>query len=487
MVDDGTGCGERVRATARNGDRAAGERVRESVPERYRRLADLAARIQFAEDVRAVITLVTEEARSLLDARHAVGSVIADSDGPRPLTVDASCDEIRAGGTPRRAEPGPSAGRRSPRIAPALDARPARGSEPQWLAMPLLGRGARTLGLLQLFGKVDAQFGEEDEALLAGLARIASAALENLADRERLRAADRRKDEFLATLAHELRNPLAPIRNGIEVIARSAGDPARIEPVCETLRRQASHMARLIDDLFNVSRITLGKLELRREPVLLAEIVDSALEATRPYVVQNNRRLHVEVAPEPIVLDADSTRLSQVVSNLLRNAATYTREGGQVWLHAGREDEEAVIRVRDDGMGIPADKLEAIFELFTQIGSSAEPTEERGLGIGLALVRSLVEMHGGRVEVWSDGPDRGSSFTVRLPLPVKGRAAHGDAASAQDGRPARASTSAMTRSISRTWTATEKRSTATDLACRPRRPRSSRSPASRSIPRARAT
>jgi len=233
--------------------------------------------------------------------------------------------------------------------------------------------------------------------------------------REDLQEADRRKDEFLATLAHELRNPLAPIRNALQII-RLAGDNAQaVELAKDVMDRQLRHMVRLVDDLLDVSRITRGKVELRKERVDLTKIIHSAVETSRPLIEASGHELTLQLAPEPIWLEADLTRLAQVLSNLLNNSARYTKPNGRILLTSERREGEALVRVCDNGLGIPEDMLPLVFEMFTQVDRPQERSQG-GLGIGLSLVRGLVEMHGGKVEAYSDGPGRGSEFVVRLPL-----------------------------------------------------------------------
>jgi signal transduction histidine kinase len=232
---------------------------------------------------------------------------------------------------------------------------------------------------------------------------------------EELAEADRRKDEFLAMLAHELRNPLAPIQNALALMKLQGCSP-EVEAAREIVERQARQMARLVDDLLDVSRISRGKITLRQEPVGLDLVIERAVESTQPLLASMNHQLTVMLAPEPLWLFADPTRLEQVFANLLNNAAKYTPAGGQVSLSANVEGEEVVVRVRDTGIGIEPDKLESIFGLFTQVGRSLDSSSQWGLGIGLALVRTLVEMHGGRVTAFSEGPGKGSEFLVRLPL-----------------------------------------------------------------------
>ena len=205
-----------------------------------------------------------------------------------------------------------------------------------------------------------------------------------------LRDADRRKDEFLAMLAHELRNPLAPIHNGLSVLRRSAEQSSETEHVHAMLERQIKHMIRLVDDLLDVSRITLGKIELRRAPVELQTVVHGAVEMTRTLIEAARHRLEVCVPAASVILDADAVRLTQVLSNLLNNAVRYTDEGGHIWISAEAQDDQAVISVRDTGAGIPEPMLDRVFDLFTQVDAFDSRGKPGGLGIGLAMVRKLV-------------------------------------------------------------------------------------------------
>ncbi|MCC9604997.1 PAS domain S-box protein [Blastopirellula sp. JC733] len=230
-----------------------------------------------------------------------------------------------------------------------------------------------------------------------------------------LSEADRRKTEFLATLGHELRNPLAPIRTGLEVLKSAQHDPDLVVKVLSTMERQAQQMARLIDDLLDVSRITRGKLELRTREIKLEEAVRSAVEATQPFLDEANHTLTVSLPDEPVTLNADLNRLAQIFSNLLNNAAKYTPDGGHIALTAQCEDGEVIVSVKDDGVGIPFEQQAQIFEMFAQIDRPLEKGYS-GLGIGLTLVKQLVELHKGSIEVHSDGADRGSEFRVHLPI-----------------------------------------------------------------------
>jgi signal transduction histidine kinase len=232
---------------------------------------------------------------------------------------------------------------------------------------------------------------------------------------EALAETDRRKDEFLAMLAHELRNPLGAIANASYLLEQIGPADSRLERPVVIIRRQIQHLVRMVDDLLDVSRITRGKVELRRGPLDLREVLAHAVETARPLAAAKGQSLAAELPPEPLPLDGDATRLEQVFSNLLRNAVKFTPDGGHIGLAARNGQGEAVVRVRDDGIGIPADLLPRVFDLFAQ-GEQSLDRSGGGLGIGLTLVRSLVEMHGGRVEAHSDGPGRGSDLVVRLPL-----------------------------------------------------------------------
>jgi PAS domain S-box-containing protein len=232
---------------------------------------------------------------------------------------------------------------------------------------------------------------------------------------EVLKESDRRKDEFLAMLAHELRNPLAPMRNALQILRLSGDRAESLAPVREMMERQMVQLVRLVDDLLDVSRISRGKIELRRERIEVAQVVNTALETSRPLLDAGRHRLTVNLPTQPLFVNGDLTRLAQVLSNLLNNAAKYTPEGGDVSLSVTAEDGDAVLRVRDNGIGIPADMLGSIFDLFTQVERSLHRAQG-GLGIGLTLVRRLVELHGGQVEADSPGAGRGSEFAFRLPL-----------------------------------------------------------------------
>ena len=234
---------------------------------------------------------------------------------------------------------------------------------------------------------------------------------------DQLREQDRRKDEFIATLAHELRNPLAPIRNALQLIRLSNNDRDRLEHATTIMQRQVDQMVRLVDDLLDVARISRNKLELRKEMVDLAAVVRSAVDTSRPVIEASQNDLQLALPSQTVLLDADPVRLAQVVSNLLNNAARYSRPGGRISLTATTQAGELMLKVSDTGIGIETEKLSQIFDMFVQL-DSADPHPQGGLGVGLTLVRRLTEMHGGAVEARSDGAGKGSEFIVRLPVPA---------------------------------------------------------------------
>lgn len=247
----------------------------------------------------------------------------------------------------------------------------------------------------------------QDEKLRAALAELARQA-------ERLRAAARLKDEFLATLAHELRNPLAPISTGLSLLLQTR-DPEQVRPTLGVMQRQVRHMVRLIDDLLDVSRITLGKLELKRERVSVGSVVESAIEAASPAIERARHTFTSQVEDAALCVNGDHTRLAQVISNLLNNASKYTPSPGQILLRVAREAEHVAIAVSDNGIGIPPGSRDELFGMFNQLNRELDRSQG-GLGIGLALVKRLVEMHEGTVEAHSAGLNQGSRFVVRLPL-----------------------------------------------------------------------
>jgi PAS domain S-box-containing protein len=252
------------------------------------------------------------------------------------------------------------------------------------------------------------------EHRLRGFAKVTR----DMTERRRIEAlekADIRRTEFLAMLAHELRNPLAPIRNALGLLGPGRSDEATVEWSRGVIERQVAHLSRLVDDLLDVSRITANKITLQRAPVDIAQVVSVAVEASQPLIQEQGHTLEVQVPEEPVRVKGDLTRLAQVVLNLLNNAAKYTPKGGRIRLTVERQQGEMVLRVRDNGIGIAPHLLPEIFELFTQ-GDRALDRPEGGLGIGLTLVKRLVELHGGSVQALSEGPDLGTEMVVRLPI-----------------------------------------------------------------------
>ena len=256
---------------------------------------------------------------------------------------------------------------------------------------------------------------EELVATVKALLRLYDREEENRQLLARLRDADRLKDEFLATLAHELRNPLQPMRNAVHAIRLVDPLAPEFQSCCGIIDVEVSHLTRLIDDLMDVARITRDKIELRKERLPLVEVLKKVIVSTHTMIETKAHVLHVLLPKRPLDVDGDEVRLSQIFSNLLNNAAKYTPNGGQIWLSARQENDEAVVSIKDGGIGIPADKLSRLFEMFYQVDHSLERSSD-GLGIGLTLAQRLVNLHGGTIEVFSDGPEKGSEFVVRLPL-----------------------------------------------------------------------
>jgi signal transduction histidine kinase len=319
----------------------------------------------------------------------------------------------------------------SPHIGPL---RAALAAQPPWSDIPVLiltrpgadsaasGEAMRTLGNVTLLER-PVRF-----AAFVSAVRTAIRARERqyqirqyLADRSvteaALRAADQRKDEFLATLGHELRNPLSPLLTAVHLLKTGSPDASMAARVTAVMERQLSHLVRLVNDLLEVSRITRGLIEVRREPVDIAFVVHSAIDTTRPLLDAAGHELTIELPDTPLTVDGDPVRLTQVFGNLLANAAKYTNAGGHVAIRAVKAGDRAIVSVRDDGIGIAPDQLVSVFDMFTQVDRSHRRAQG-GLGIGLTLVRSLVETHGGRVEARSGGAGTGSEFVVELPLAV---------------------------------------------------------------------
>ena len=293
-----------------------------------------------------------------------------------------------------------------------------------YMAVPLSIRG-KPLGVMTFIAAESGRrYDANDLAMAEDLAHRSAIAIENARLYQTLTEADQRKNEFLALLGHELRNPLAPIRNSLHVLRLPGADAAITERAQAMMERQIEQLVRLVDDLLDVSRIMRGKVELRREPIELATVVARAVETSQPLIDAEAHRLTVSVAPDPLWVHGDLVRLAQVISNLLNNAAKYTERGGEIFIGAERAGDEAVIRVRDTGIGIPRDALPRLFDMFYQADRRTKESQG-GLGIGLSLVQRLVELHGGAVEAHSAGRNAGSEFIIRLPLIVVDQSANG--------------------------------------------------------------
>jgi signal transduction histidine kinase/DNA-binding response OmpR family regulator len=317
--------------------------------------------------------------------------------------------ELEAGSPGRRLQPARSANGNGT-MTPAL---PDLALQSMVL-VPLRARG-RVLGVLCLAMACSSRrYGPADLLLAEDLAGRAAVAIDNARLYRDVQRADAHKNEFLSMLAHELRNPLAPIRNAVQILRMRGSGDAELESLQDMIDRQVQHLVRLVDDLLDVSRITRGKIRLVQEPVDLAVIVHRAVEISQPLIKTRGHELSVSLPTGPLHVQGDPVRLAQVVGNLLNNAAKYTPEGGKVWLSVQREGSQAVLSVRDTGVGIPHEMLASVFDLFTQVECSLDRSHG-GLGIGLTLVRQLVELHGGRVQAFSSGPNQGSEFVVRLP------------------------------------------------------------------------
>jgi len=295
---------------------------------------------------------------------------------------------------------------------PAFDVVKSLGFQ-AYVCNPLLA-GDVLLGTLSFGSRTREEFSEDELDFLRTISKYVTAAYERLSLIARLKEADRRKDEFLATLAHELRNPLAPLGNGLQILEMTGQDDAESNEVRSMMSRQLNQMVRLIDDLLDISRITRGKVSLRRERIEVQTAIRQALETVQPIVKTGEHVLVTEICDEPVYVMADLTRLSQVIANLLNNACKYTNAGGRISVGLAREGDAAVVTVRDTGVGIPPSMLPRVFDMFTQVDHSLEKSQG-GLGIGLSLVKGLVELHGGTVEAHSRGLNTGSEFVVRIP------------------------------------------------------------------------
>ena len=294
---------------------------------------------------------------------------------------------------------------------------PGSGGDPHSIAFPLTAR-AELSGVWAISREPsNRRFSPAEVTIAQAVASRAAMALQNADLYKALERADQQKNEFLSMLAHELRNPLAPIRNGVDLLRLHGTTDETIGLVTDIIGRQTTHLVKLVDELLDVSRITRGKIRLEFESLRVDEIVSTAVETCRPTIDALEHELVVSVPDEPVAVYGDRVRLVQVISNLLTNAAKYTPPQGIISLTAAVDDDEVLLSVRDNGVGVPKHMLDRIFELFTQVERSIDRSQG-GLGIGLTLVKRLVELHGGRVAVSSDGPGRGSEFSVRLPVTI---------------------------------------------------------------------
>jgi signal transduction histidine kinase len=287
--------------------------------------------------------------------------------------------------------------------------------EDRFVAVPLRDRENVFGALLAKLNPGRTPFSPADLQLMESITSRSAIALTNAYLYEQLEHANQQKNRFLSMLAHELRNPLAPIQSAVDLMRLCRLDNEDVNSAREVIERQVSHLVRIVDDLLDVSRITLGKIRLEKTPLDARKVITSAVEISKPLIDDQGHRLELEVPADALLIEGDSARLTQVLSNLLNNAAKYTPPPGEIHLSLREEEGNAVFRIRDNGIGIPTVMLAKVFDLFTQVDGSTERAQG-GLGVGLNLVRELVEMHGGRVEVTSAGAGQGSEFLVMIPL-----------------------------------------------------------------------
>ena len=392
------------------------------------KLAEISTRINAAHDVNSVVRVVAWEALALFGTDRAAISMVLNPDLPQPVNVVATW-----GAEPIAYEPPdldrammiellPETGEPVRLLGVEVEAdekwrafRRLGGDGPVgngWMAVPLVARDGKSVGMIQLADKREGVFSVEDEALVVQLSHLATIAIENARLYEELRGNDQRKDEFLAMLAHELRNPLAAVSNAVQLLTRT-GFAEHGEWSLGIIHRQMRHLTRLIDDLLDASRISRGKIDLRRALIDAATILESAAGTVQALVDERKHSLKLQVDRDNLWVHADPTRLEQVVVNLLNNAAKYSENHGRIHLEGRIEGDQVVIQVKDTGVGIPPDKLPLMFEMFAQ-GDRSLARSEGGLGIGLTVVKKLVELHGGTIQARSEGIGQGSEFTVRL-------------------------------------------------------------------------
>jgi signal transduction histidine kinase/ActR/RegA family two-component response regulator len=381
-----------------------------------RALAALAT--EMAHNPRNLLQKLVETAVDLCNADTA-GISLLEGDLFRWEAVAGVFASSRHGTMPREASPcGVCIDRNATQLMHLADrCFPALRNEPRFVEALLIpfhvdGEPVGTVWIVS--HSFERTFDREDERLVRNLAQFASAGWQLWKSLERAEEASHRKDEFLAMLGHELRNPLAAILNSTRVLRADAStDRARLS--VDVVTRQAQDLTRMVDGLLDMSRITQGKLELQSQPLELAPVLADAVETARLQIERRRHQVSLDVPPETIWLHADRLRLTQIVANLIDNAVKYTPEPGHIWVSAARTDDRVSVTVRDTGIGIPPEQLRGIFDLFKQLDRAPEHPGA-GIGLGLALVRSLAGMHGGTVEATSDGPGQGSQFTLRLPV-----------------------------------------------------------------------
>ncbi|RTL89034.1 MAG: response regulator [Hyphomicrobiales bacterium] len=412
-------------------DRKSAEKALQWNVRRNELLSNTAARLLQSSDVQGVVTELCTEVMQFLDCDVFFNFVLADSANRLRLNAYAGIPEAQAAEIENLdfgvAVCGCVARDRERIVAEHIsceeDVRTALVKSygvQAYCCHPLMSQ-RKLIGTLSFGAKSRPTFTLDEIEVMQAVSHLVAMAMERLKMEQALRDAARRKDEYLATLAHELRNPLAPIRSGLQLLRRLDGGDPKAPRVQEMMERQVDHIVRLVDDLMEVSRIRSGKIELKLEPLDIAEVIRQAIEASEPFLDASRIALMVRPPEQPLHVEGDPVRLTQVICNLLNNAAKYTEPGGRVEVEAYASGAEAVVSVTDTGVGIPPDLLPHVFELFAQVDRTRDRAQG-GLGIGLALVRSLVAMHGGDATAESAGPGQGSRFVLRLPLLAQGAA-----------------------------------------------------------------
>lgn len=390
--------------------------------EQHRRLAEIALQLSASRGSEEILKSAARGARTLIhsqasetvqwDTNGSIASILEDL-GPTTSTTEASIlaatawmrDQIRQSNQPLILSPKEARERSATSAQPQFDC----------LAVPLTNQIGQCIGTIRISGKFAGEYTRDDEAILVQLAQMTSVSLERASLYETIRQADERKDQFLAMLAHELRNPLSAISSATQLLQLCPDDAAQVQSTSELALRQCDHLKQLVDDLLDVSRISRGKLNIQTRRILLQDVIQHALETSQPAIALGKHRLTSDIVADPVYVNGDAVRLAQAVSNLIVNAAKYTPPGGQVSVRVRATAEVARIEVFDNGIGIPKAMLEQIFEMFTQVDAS-HSRSQGGLGIGLSLARTLVQMHGGTIQCFSDGENQGSTFTIQLPV-----------------------------------------------------------------------